>query len=596
MNGYDGKIVIGTEINTKQFEAQIKILERKLNDVEASLKMASEDKTLFSTREIEEMEAEAENLRNKIGSLQGDFKKTNKETSKGFDKGTKSLKRFALSLFSVGSIFAAVSKASSAYLSQNEELANKLQSVWIGLGSFLEPAISAISNVMLKGLGYLNEFIKALTGVDYIAKANAKALEKQTKAQAKLNKETQQYDFDVIRRQQNNSSSSGSDSKTSSGYIDVPELNQKLVSKLQNLAKALKENWYWIKEVGIILGLTFGAIKIAEVLGGIGKLLGSTSGTGLVGLLSIVKGLATIGVITIGVDLVYKALTGHDLVEDLKNIKKGIQELTEAEKNNTKQANLWDETTDKQNKKFLELYKSGKMTNEQMENWNKWMNITSETAIKQYNELESRKSIWGELSGKNAELTKQQEALARSLTVVTGNYEILYKQGKLNDTQQKEYAELLKKQIELNGKLGYSTEDLQRKYKDLTNEEYIIKIGAEDKTESVFDKIKKGLGNVGNAFKTAFEVVFKNGSVGSGGSRRFAQGGIVTQPTRALIGEAGYPEYVVPEREDYLSRLANLIGQYGSGGGNVTNVYLNGRLIQREMSKTQDKINFATNK
>ena len=79
MNGYDGKIVIGTEINTKQFEAQIKILERKLNDVEASLKMASEDKTLFSTREIEEMEAEAENLRNKIGSLQGDFKKTNKE-------------------------------------------------------------------------------------------------------------------------------------------------------------------------------------------------------------------------------------------------------------------------------------------------------------------------------------------------------------------------------------------------------------------------------------------------------------------------------------------------------------------------------------
>lgn len=595
MNGYDGKLVIGTEINTKQFEAQIKILERKLNDVEASLKMASEDKTLFSTREIEEMEAEAENLRNKIGSLQGDFKKTNKETSKGLDKGTKSLKRFALSLFSVGSIFAAVSKASSAYLSQNEELANKLQSVWIGLGSFLEPAINAISNVMLKGLGYLNEFIKALTGVDYIAKANAKALEKQTKAQAKLNKETQQYDFDVIRRQQNNSSS-GSDSKTSSGYIDIPELNQKLVSKLQNLAKALKENWYWIKEVGIILGLTFGAIKIAEVLGGIGKLLGSKSGTGLVGLLSIVKGLATIGVIVIGVDLVYKALTGRDLVEDLKNIKKGIQELTEIEKGNTEQADLWDKTTDKQNKKFLELYKSGKMTNEQMENWNKWMNITSETAIKQYNELESRKSIWGELSGKNAELTKQQEALARNLVDVTGDYEILYKQGKLNDTQQKEYAEVLKKQIEINGKLGYSTEDLQRKYKDLTGEEYIIKIGAEDKTESVFDKIKKGLGNVGNAFKTAYEVIFKGASIGSGsGGKRFAQGGIVTQPTRALIGEAGYPEYVVPEREDYLSRLAGLIGQYG-GGTNTINVYLNGRLIQREMSKTQDKINFATNK
>ena len=76
-----------------------------------------------------------------------------------------------------------------------------------------------------------------------------------------------------------------------------------------------------------------------------------------------------------------------------------------------------------------------------------------------------------------------------------------------------------------------------------------------------------------------------------------AQGGIVTQPTRALIGEAGYPEAVVPLTDNYLKTLANLIGQYNSGSGqNVTNVYLNGRLIQREISKTQDKINFATNK
>ena len=48
MNNYDGKIVIGTQIDTKQFDAQIKNLENKLNDVEASLQMASEDKTLFS--------------------------------------------------------------------------------------------------------------------------------------------------------------------------------------------------------------------------------------------------------------------------------------------------------------------------------------------------------------------------------------------------------------------------------------------------------------------------------------------------------------------------------------------------------------------
>ena len=34
-----GKLVIGTEINTKKFDAQIKALERKANDVKATLKI-----------------------------------------------------------------------------------------------------------------------------------------------------------------------------------------------------------------------------------------------------------------------------------------------------------------------------------------------------------------------------------------------------------------------------------------------------------------------------------------------------------------------------------------------------------------------------
>ena len=99
MNDFDGKIVIETKIDTKQFDAQIKVLENKLNDIEASLQMASEDKTLFSPREIEEMEAEAEKLRNQIGQLRGDFKKQTVETDKGFDRNISKIKRLGLSLF-----------------------------------------------------------------------------------------------------------------------------------------------------------------------------------------------------------------------------------------------------------------------------------------------------------------------------------------------------------------------------------------------------------------------------------------------------------------------------------------------------------------
>lgn len=599
MNNYDGKIVIGTEINTKQFDAQIKVLKSKLNDIEASLQMASKDKTLFSTREIEEMEAEAENLRNKIGSLQGDFKKTNKETSKGFDKGIKTLKRFALSLFSVGSIFAGVSKASSAYLSQNEELAKKLQSVWIGLGSFLEPAINAISNVMLKGLGYLNEFIKALTGVDYIAKANAKALEKQTKAQAKLNKETQQYDFDVIRRQQNISSTSADEGIDTSGLINIPELNENIVKRLQDMAKWLKENWYWIKEVGKAILLVFGIKAIENILKNIGLLIGSKSSlTGIVGLTELLKVLATIGVITIGVDILYSGITGRDLVQDLKNILKGFEELKGAHKQNTKTSKGLTEQSKNLSTTIDKLGESGELTGEKLQHTIKALEVTKNNSLDLFETMERSKTFFGNFNGDNKEVKKGQEEVAEQLKITTNDYKKLYEQGLLNDTQSKDYEETLGLQIITMDKLGKETQNLKTDYEKLTGKTWTIKIEREitDKYSGLNYKASnkgafiEGLENLFKPLGNLFIPLFRN-------QRKMAQGGIVTQPTRALIGEAGYPEAVVPLTDNYLKTLANLIGQYNSGSGqNVTNVYLNGRLIQREISKTQDKINFATNK
>lgn len=599
MNNYDGKIVIGTKINTKQFDAQIKVLKNKLNDIEASLQMASKDKTLFSTREIEEMEAEAENLRNKIGSLQGDFKKTNKETSKGFDKGIKTLKRFALSLFSVGSIFAGVSKASSAYLSQNEELAKKLQSVWIGLGSFLEPAINAISNVMLKGLGYLNEFIKALTRVDYIAEANAKALEKQTKAQAKLNKETQQYDFDVIRRQQNISSTSAGEGIDTSGLINIPELNENIVKRLQDMAKWLKENWYWIKEVGKAILLVFGIKAIENILKNIGLLIGSKSSlTGIAGLTELLKVLATIGVITIGVDILYSGITGRDLVQDLKNILKGFEELKGAHKQNTKTSKGLTEQSKNLSSTIDKLGENGELTGEKLQHTIKALEVTKNNSLDLFETMERSKTFFGNFNGDNKEVKKGQEEVAEQLKITTNDYKKLYEQGLLNDTQSKDYEETLGLQIIIMDKLGKETQNLKTDYEKLTGKTWTIKIEREitDKYSGLNYKAGnkgafiEGLENLFKPLGNLFIPLFRN-------QRKMAQGGIVTQPTRALIGEAGYPEAVVPLTDNYLKTLANLIGQYNSGSGqNVTNVYLNGRLIQREISKTQDKINFATNK
>jgi hypothetical protein len=57
------------------------------------------------------------------------------------------------------------------------------------------------------------------------------------------------------------------------------------------------------------------------------------------------------------------------------------------------------------------------------------------------------------------------------------------------------------------------------------------------------------------------------------GGTPFASGGIVTSPTRAVIGEAGYPEAVVPLTAEGISQfVGGLAGRHGASAQPVVNV------------------------
>lgn len=548
MNDYDGKVVVGTELETKKVEAQIKKLERDLeimaNSLETDMKVPVELR--MNNDERVKLESDIEKTKNRIISLKESMQnidekgnKTSEKISQGFNKGTKSLKKFALSLFSIGSIYATVSKASSAWLSEDTILAQKLQSVWIGLGALISPIIEKISTLMLKALGYLNEFVKALSGgkIDFIAKANTKALEKQAKAQKELNRQT--YDFDEIRKKQESSTSTVG-GLTSSG-IDIPELDNRLVTKLQSLAKTLRENQVLVKNLGIALGITFGAIKIAQLVSNIGKLLGS-AGTGLVGLSGILGTLTQIGVIAIGVSLLYTGLTGRDLINDLKEAYNGIKALNEIEQEQREA-----------NKKLLE---------------------DSLTIIEATNkELEKE--------GNSQERINQLEDIKKDnvedIKKYLEDWQILYG---LSEDEIKRINDALKDD-------KTSVDDIKKGIDNWSSGISSAKSGL----SVFFEGLKSGW----NGFKESWNNLFNGGSKSS---KAYALGGIVTQPTRALIGEAGYPEAVVPMKSDYLSVLANEISKYsGSGSGNNSqvNVYLDGRLIQRQISKTDLNKRFNVN-
>jgi hypothetical protein len=632
----NGKVVIETILETKKFDKQIDEVDKQVQELERKL---SEEKSINA--DTTQIEAQLERLKNKFADLSnksfqaglsqikniefnpqtisnlnnakvqlegidGNIKnikgnlewvatdmkdlksgwdgvndKTNNSNrtllkyNKNINKTANKMKRLALSMLSVGSIFAAVSKASSAYLSQNEEIANKLQSVWVGLGSFLSPIIEKISDVLLKGLGYLNEFVKALTGTDYIANANARALEKQAKSQKQLNKEVQNYDFDVIRKQQDTTSSSnGIDT---SGLIKIPELNNGIVKKLQDMATWLKENQSLVKNLGIVLGTVFGTVAIGKIVGNIATLIGSASAGGIVGITTAV-GLLAASLAT---------LAGIDIAKTVKAYK----ELKEMEKNNYEMQVDNYNRAEKVRDLIQELLEKEELIGQKRDATVFSYEEESKLLINQLDNLKS-KGIFIYKYNENAQL------IVKRIKKMIDGYDVLYQRGVLTNDETKKYKKTLEDSLKVMENLGIDTSDIETKLKRINADEFKIKIKTIVDTKEGKEKIKNLFDFIENKTNKIpiLGTLIKSVTSQQRKALGFAHGGIVTQPTQTLIGEAGYNEYVLPEREDYLSRLASLIGQYSNNGGSPVNVYLDGRLIQREIEKTKERINFATNK
>ena len=608
---YDGKVVFEIDADTKSFDAEIEKTKQELSNL---LKRYDETKKMrpFKGQEedLKNLEIEIEKTNNKLVGLKNQQQKLQQESTKtgktmndAFSKGLRSARNLVVGIIGVRSAYMLARRAASAYMSENEELTKKMQSAWVGLGAFLEPFLNFVADAMLKLVGYLNVFIKALTGTDYIARANAKAIEKQAKAQSKLNKEMdkyQNYDFDVIRTQQSQSSYSGYEASggETSGLINIPELNANIVKKLQDLAHWLKENKNLIETVGIALGITFGAAAIGKLLSNIGLLIGSsTMGTGLLGLLAILGAIAIVWSFKVVWDnwnelqeqlkIAKNQLDGFDEqleetgkvadketknIENYSNIFNTLSFAVEREigsiKENNKVTELNTKVIKENMRQLNNAYKAGKLTEEQTKKL-KDLNILYKDTLVQVTQ-----------GNKN-----NQAELFKLKTTSKDYYDIFSDIDKIEldniDTQKKQRDEIEKTDI----KVKDLAQSLLNIPKSLTTNIFVNldKKEAEDKLSA----LKKKFENMG-IFGTPMLNIIKNVT-------GFANGGLVTQPTMSVIGEAGYNEYVIPEREDYIARLAGLINQHGSGQ-NVNNIYLDSRLIQRQVNNTQNKVNFTRNK
>lgn len=261
-----------------------------------------------ATNEMENFTKEEKKANKESNSFKDIFKGV-KQVDKGLKQMIHRVSRYALAILSVRTAFSLVSRASQAYLQYDTDLANKLQGVWAALGAFLAPIIEKIANALMRLVGYLNVFIKAVTTQDLLAKASAKATKKikeQTKATKGLNKSL--TDLDEITNIMDETGSGSGTEPIENPFKNIGDvkLNTDWADRIERFGKWFKENWPYV---------IAGIVGLSTVLKGLEFIL--QGGT-----------FATFGKVLLGVGLIVLGVAEffYSLKEYIDDVKKRIED------------------------------------------------------------------------------------------------------------------------------------------------------------------------------------------------------------------------------------------------------------------------------
>lgn len=87
------------------------------------------------------------------------------------------VRKFGLALVGVRSLFTATRSAVQEYMNYDTQLRDTLRNNWAVLGSLIAPVLETVIALFGKAVAYIRAFIKALTGIDLVARANSKAVD-----------------------------------------------------------------------------------------------------------------------------------------------------------------------------------------------------------------------------------------------------------------------------------------------------------------------------------------------------------------------------------------------------------------------------------
>ena len=232
----DGHVVIGTELDTKGFDAEIRYVESQLEEIEYKLKQADMGFDVGDTVKLEAQYSRLSKQLDKLNQKQADLNKTDlSNVQKSIDnigKSTsntiKNVARWALGIFAIESAYGFVRQAMSSVSQYNEQIATDIQYIQFALGSMLQPIIEGLIQLAFRLLTYVNYIAQAWFGVNLFANASTKSFEKNNKALGssvksakELNKQIASFDeMNVL-----NDTSSNSGGGAGAGAISLPSMD-----------------------------------------------------------------------------------------------------------------------------------------------------------------------------------------------------------------------------------------------------------------------------------------------------------------------------------------------------------------------------------
>ena len=186
----DGYVVIGTDIDTKSFDAEIRYVESQLEEIEHKLKQADMSLEVGDTMKLEAQYSRLSKQLDKLNQKQANLNKTDlSNVQKSIDNIGKStsntikhVARWALGIFAIESAYGFVRQAITSVSSYNEQIKTDIEYINFALASTLQPVIEGLIQLVFRLLTYINYIAKAWFGVDLFANASAKAMNKGSKA------------------------------------------------------------------------------------------------------------------------------------------------------------------------------------------------------------------------------------------------------------------------------------------------------------------------------------------------------------------------------------------------------------------------------